>query len=148
MHFLLHVVLNSPPISLTILITFGEDHKLWRFLPPAITAILLGLFYPEDGTGMFLRNVGWLSNAIHHYTTGVRTLNHTRGTHYETFSKPLSLHLSSVHIFSSAPCSQTASVYVQLSHPYRTTDKIIVPYILIFMFSDSRREDKRFWTEW
>ncbi|PNF25245.1 hypothetical protein B7P43_G13294, partial [Cryptotermes secundus] len=36
----------------------------------------------------------------------------------------------------------------QVSHPYRTTGKIIVLYILIFMFWDSRREDKRFWTEW
>jgi hypothetical protein len=33
-------------------------------------------------------------------------------------------------------------------HPYRTTDKIIVLYVLIFMFFDSRREGRRFWTEW
>jgi hypothetical protein len=31
---------------------------------------------------------------------------------------------------------------------HKTTLKIIVSYILIFMFLDSRREDKKFWTEW
>jgi hypothetical protein len=29
--------------------------------------------------------------------------------------------------------------------PYKTTGKIIVLYVLIFMFSDSRLEDKGFW---
>jgi hypothetical protein len=33
-------------------------------------------------------------------------------------------------------------------HTYRTTGKILVSYILIFTFLDSRQEDKRFWTEW
>jgi hypothetical protein len=36
----------------------------------------------------------------------------------------------------------------QVSHPYRTTGKITVLYILIFMFLNSRREYKRFWTEY
>jgi hypothetical protein len=35
----------------------------------------------------------------------------------------------------------------QVSHPYSTTGKITVLYILIFRFFDMRREDKRFWIE-
>jgi hypothetical protein len=44
-------------------------------------------------------------------------------------------------------CS-SLNVREQVSHPYRTTGKMIIVYILILMFLDSRRDNKGFWTEW
>jgi hypothetical protein len=35
-----------------------------------------------------------------------------------------------------------------VSHPYRTTDKIIFLCLLIFVFLDSKLEEKRIFTEW
>jgi hypothetical protein len=40
------------------------------------------------------------------------------------------------------------NVREEISHPYKTTSKIKVLYILMFKFFYSRRKDRRFWTEW
>jgi hypothetical protein len=36
----------------------------------------------------------------------------------------------------------------QVSHPYKTTGRIMALYILTFKFPDSRQEDKRLLTKW
>jgi hypothetical protein len=43
--------------------------------------------------------------------------------------------------------STTSSLHLtdQVSHPYTVTEKIAVLYILMFIFLDSKLEDKRFW---
>jgi hypothetical protein len=46
-----------------------------------------------------------------------------------------------------SPCS-SLNVRDQVSYSYKTTGKIVVLYILIFVFLGSRREYKSFGTEW
>jgi hypothetical protein len=64
------------------------------------------------------------------------------------FKPPVTSSLFSPNILLSTLFSNTLSlcsylnVREQVWHPYKTTGKIIIFYILIFMFLDSRREDK------
>ena len=52
--------------------------------------------------------------------------------------------VSTMHLSLHSPLN----VSNKISHPYKTTDKIMLLYILIFKFLDSKLEDKRFCTEW
>jgi len=83
------------------------------------------------------------------------------GEHYKSFSSslcnllqsPITSSLLDPNILLNTMFSNTLSllssrnVSDQVSQPYKTTDKIIVLYILIFQFLDSNLEDKRFCTE-
>ena len=73
------------------------------------------------------------------------------------FSLPHSPVTSSIwgpNILLSTQFSNSLSLYSslnvsnQVSHPYKTASKIIVLYILFFIFLDSKLEDQKFCTEW
>ena len=73
----------------------------------------------------------------------VRSTEH-KATHYVFFSTPVTLsHLGPNILFNTLTsntlnlCS-SLDVTDQVSHPYKTTSKIIVPYILNFIFLDSK----------
>jgi hypothetical protein len=51
-------------------------------------------------------------------------------------------------LFSNTLSICSLNVKDQISHPQKTISKIIVFYILIFMISDRRGENRSFFTEW
>jgi hypothetical protein len=48
----------------------------------------------------------------------------------------------------SAYIHSSIKVSDQVSHPHKTTDRVLILYVLILTFSDSKLEDKIFRTEW
>jgi len=80
-----------------------------------------------------------------------RSLNSSLCSHLHS---PLTSSLLGPNILLSSPFSNTLSLRIslnvtdQVSHPYRRTGKIIVLYIVISVFLDSKLADKIFCTEW
>jgi hypothetical protein len=66
---------------------------------------------------------------------------------------PIISSLLGPNILLSTLCPNTLSLCAflnarhQVQHPNKTTYYVTVSYISIFNFLDSRREDKRYWTE-
>jgi hypothetical protein len=63
---------------------------------------------------------------------GLMTI-HQRGIHHVSIKHPQSMLFINVR---------------DVSHPYKTSGRIMVLHILPFTFLDRRHEDKRLWTEW
>jgi len=61
---------------------------------------------------------------------------------------PVTLSVLGPNILNTPTLRSSHNVSDQVSHPYTTTDKIIVLHIWIYTFLDSKLEDKRFCTEW
>jgi hypothetical protein len=69
--------------------------------------------------------------------------------HSPVTSSPLGPNILLSTLFSNTLnlCS-SLNVTDQVSHPYKTAGRITVLCVLTFTFLDSRREDRRLWTQW
>ena len=72
------------------------------------------------------------------------------GEEYRSLSSSLCslLHSPVISSLSTLNLRSFLSVSDQVSHPYKTTDKITVLYILVLIFLDSKLEDKKISTVW
>jgi hypothetical protein len=126
---------HQPILSKIILI-------LSTYIHPGLPSGLFPSGFPNNLLYAFIILIRAICPA-HIMVLDLRILN-ILGEEYKPWSSSL---------FSSVPCFQTPSVYMyvhgppfnvtdQVPHPFRTAGKIVILYILIFKFFDSRHEDK------
>ena len=73
---------------------------------------------------------------------------------YSLFNDPVTLSLLGPNVLLSTLFTNTLNLHTilifndQVSHPYKTTGKFIILYIVIFIFLASKLDNKRFCTKW
>jgi hypothetical protein len=89
--------------------------------------------------------------SLDHSNSTWRRVQVMKTPYYSVFSSLLSLHVSSIQIFSSPPCSQTPSAYVpplMTETQFHTHRKVQAKlYFCIFCYG-FRQKTRSFWTEW
>jgi hypothetical protein len=87
----------------------------------------------------------WLPTPFASFPFTTPPVRHRRPSH---FKWTLPIILISTLFSNTLSLRSSLNVGDQFSHPYKTTGKILVLYILIFKFLDRKLEDKRFCTKW
>ena len=129
------------PTGLQPIYKFPAFYGTWRFITAFTSARHLSLSWASSIQSTFPLPTSWRSILIFssHLRHGLPSGLFPSGFHTKILYKPLTSSIRST-------CSD--HLILQVSQSYKTKDKIIVLYILIFKFLGSKLEDKRFCAEW
>jgi len=87
------------------------------------------------------KNIGWVIEIINHISMYFSP--------FHSYLVPFGQNIPLTNLLSiKLSLHSSLNVSDQFSHPYKSTGKIIVPYVLFFKFLDSNLEEKIFCIEW